>query len=252
MTTVLYDGTYQGWLTAVFEIYEYKFKDISFARTDTLNPFLFGNVHTVLSSDYKATRVLKGLEKHLSNEGLKKLFQTFLSEVSGFDDIMWRFVQHVFLSKTNIESDFANPAVWDIQKAAKLVRRESHRMKAFVRFQLTCDGLFYALVEPDCNVLPLISKHFKGRYTDQRWLIYDGKRKYGIYYDLEAVTTVQIDFNTISSKKDIYDVREDAFQQLWKRYFSSVNIESRKNMKLHMRHIPKRYWKHLTEKMLEI
>lgn len=69
-------------------------------------------------------------------------------------------------------------------------------MKAYVRFKLTKDQLYYAFVEPDHNVLPLIAGHFKGRYAGQRWLIYDVKRKYGIYYDLQTVTTVEIDFNS--------------------------------------------------------
>ena len=44
-----------------------------------------------------------------------------------------------------------------------------------------------AIVQPDFNVLPLIEKHFRERYADQRWLIYDVRRKYGLYYDLQTV-----------------------------------------------------------------
>lgn len=93
-------------------------------------------------------------------------------------------------SPVNIEGDLSNNAVLNVRKAAHLTGKESHRMKAFVRFKLTKDNLYYAIVEPDCNVLPLIQKHFKDRYADQKWLIYDSKRKYGIYYDLEQVATV--------------------------------------------------------------
>ena len=49
-------------------------------------------------------------------------------------------------------------------------------MEAFVRFQCTKDQLYYAIIQPDYNVLPLISKHFEKRYADQRWLIYDIRR----------------------------------------------------------------------------
>jgi probable DNA metabolism protein len=135
-----------------------------------------------------------------------------------------------------------------------MVHRERHRMKAFVRFQLTKDGIYYAAVDPDFNVLPLIIDHFKNRYADQRWLIYDLKRKYGIYYDLEKVETIMLEFNESNNNgKDIagsFDEKEDLYQQLWKDYFKSVNIASRKNMTLHIRHVPKRYWKYLTEKHL--
>ena len=33
----------------------------------------------------------------------------------------------------------------------------------------------------------MIQPHFKRRYQDQRWLIYDEQRKYGLYYDLKEI-----------------------------------------------------------------
>ena len=41
------------------------------------------------------------------------------------------------------------------------------------------------------------------------------------------------------------DPKEKEFQQLWKTYFKSTNIESRQNLKLHLKHVLKRYWKYL-------
>ncbi|MBT31515.1 MAG: DNA metabolism protein [Thalassobius sp.] len=252
MTTIIYDGTYQGWLTAVFEIYEFKLKEVEFVRNQSTTNSLFATKHYVQSDETKANRVLKGLEKKLSKQGVTAIYKTFLSEVDQSDDVMWRFVKYVFDSTENIENDIGNSAVWDVKKAVKKVRRETHRMKAFVRFQLTKDDLYYAIVEPDCDVLPLIMNHFKNRFADQRWLIYDAKRKYGIYYDLETVRIVEINFqaNVNSSKPlmEISDEREEFYQTLWRRYFNSVNIKARTNMKLHIQHMPKRYWKYLTEK----
>ena len=120
-------------------------------------------------------------------------------------------------------------------------------MEAFVRFQKTGDGIYYSLVEPDYNVLPLISKHFEKRYADQSWLIYDGRRNYGIYYDLQSVATVQLQRSS-EGDEHVFDVSEDKYQQLWKQYFRSVNIPARKNMRLHLQHMPRRYWKNLVEK----
>jgi probable DNA metabolism protein len=85
-------------------------------------------------------------------------------------------------------------------------------------------------------------------------LIYDARLGFGIYYDLEALSNVELTFNTAGSANtltEIYDVREEFFQDMWRRYFSSVNIIARKNMKLHIQHVPRRYWKYLTEKMPE-
>jgi len=255
MTTVIYDGTYQGWLTAIFEIFEYKLKDVFFAKEQGASASLFSPPHSVITDDTKAKRVMKGLEERLSVEGMRRVYRTFLCEEQGSEELLWRYVSHVFLNKENIETDFSNPSVWKVKQTSKRVKYEAHRMKAYVRFKLTKDQLYYAIVEPDHNVLPLIATHFKGRYSDQRWLIYDVKRKYGIYYDLQTVTTVEIDFNSaITSSRyiaEISDDREEFFQELWRRYFSSVNIAARKNIKLQLKEMPKRYWKHMTERMLQ-
>jgi probable DNA metabolism protein len=156
-----------------------------------------------------------------------------------------------------------------------MVGREKHRMEAFIRFHLTEDDLYFANCEPDFNVLPLISKHFKSRYADQKWLIFDLKRGFGIHYDLHQVNEVRFDFEhenllgevdsafpprrtgakgrqlkaiTNSSAHD-YGDEENAYRDMWYKYFKSTNIEERKNMALHLRHVPKRYWKYLSEKM---
>lgn len=253
MTQIIYDGTYEGWLTAVFEIYEFKFQDIVFAKKEASATLLFSNNHLVTTDIAKAKRVLAGLKPRLSSEGLEGIYKAFLSEVSQIEEIMFRFVQYVFSSSKNVEQDFGNSIVLDLKKATRLTRKEAHRMEAFVRFKLTKDQLYYAIIEPDCDVLPLIENHFKKRYADQRWLIYDAKRKYGIYYDLENVAVVELQFNSkLNSAQcltEICDEQEEFFQSLWRKYFSSVNIESRKNMKLHVQHMPKRYWKHMIEKI---
>ena len=155
-------------------------------------------------------------------------------------------------NKNSVENDYSHPDVLLVQQTYKKVHREKHRMEAFVRFQCTKDKLYYSIIQPDFNVLPLIKNHFEKRYADQRWLIYDSQRKYGLYYDLEKVEEVFINFgadlNNTASLKEIFDEKEEIYQTLWKQYFQSVNIKARKNMKLHIQHMPKRYWKYLVEK----
>jgi probable DNA metabolism protein len=44
------------------------------------------------------------------------------------------------------------------------------------------------------------------------------------------------------------DEKEELYQHLWQQYFSTLNIAARKNLKLHIQHMPKRYWRYLVEK----
>lgn len=254
MTTLLYDGTYEGWLTAVFDAYTHKLTDVLFTGQAASTAELFGSTQTVDTDETKAERVLAGLQKRLSAQGVAALYKTYLSDIEEPERVMWSFVRHVFENGHNVEEDYGHPAVWAVRQAAKRVRREAHRMQAFVRFKLTQDQLYYAIIEPDCDVLPLISAHFESRYADQRWLIYDARRTYGIYYDLETVSMVRVDFHprgriTSGLVTEISDEREEFYQELWRRYFKSVTIDARKNLRLQLQHMPKRYWKHLTEQI---
>jgi probable DNA metabolism protein len=195
---------------------------------------------------------LERFKQKVSPEAVQQVYKSWLSEQPGMDYTIYSYLRYAFESKTSIEKDYSHPAVLIISDTAKKVHREKHRMEAFIRFQLTRDQLYFAIIEPDFDVLPLIKKHFEARYADQRWMVYDARRRYGLYYDLEKVDTVNVNFeeNNHSGKyiSAIYDEKEELYQKLWQRYFASVNIKARRNMKLHIQHMPLRYWKYLTEK----
>jgi len=248
MHTVVYDGSFEGWLSAVFDVYEYKLNDVRLCHREAFNGSIFGQAHEVSTDSTKSQRVLKGLETRLSDSAVKAVYRCFLSENS--DELLLRYVQYIFSTKQSVENDYSHPAVLGVVQTARKVWREKHRMEAFVRFHKTGDGLFYAMIEPDYNVLPLIVKHFETRYADQRWMIYDGRRKSGIYYDGHTTEFVEVTFSEeVKADESVaYTEDEEIYQELWKRYFSSVNIAARKNTKLHLQHMPRRYWKYLVEK----
>ena len=253
MQVVVYDGSFEGLLTAIFEIYEYKIKDAAIYKEGKANGSLFGQTKSITTDKSKADRIIKKLKEKISVNSLHQFYKTFLSELPGIENVLLRYTQYVVAAVKSVENNFSHPDVLMLQQTSRKVHREKHRMEAFVRFQLTKDGLYYSIIQPDFNVLPLISRHFKERYADQRWLIYDAIRKYGLYYDLNKVEEVQLNFdidrNDKSQLASIHDENEELYQKLWRQYFSSVNIPARKNMKLHIMHMPKRYWKNLTEKM---
>ena len=252
MTVVVYDGSFEGLLTAVFEIYEYKLPQPFIARQTATTGSLFGETHIVITNVEKSTRVYQKLKAIVSLKTISQLYDVYLSEIKEIENVLLRFIQYALQSNLSIENNYTNADVLLIQQTSKKVNREKHRMKAFVRFQLTKDQLYYCIIQPDYNVLPLIGKHFRERYADQRWLIYDGLRKYGLYYNGDNIEEVQMhfeaDLNNDQNLATLHDEKEELYQQLWKQYFSSVNIQARKNMKLHIRHMPKRYWRFLVEK----
>lgn len=252
MKTIVYDGSFDGFLCAVFDVYEYKFADVNIVPEHRHQPSMFAEPHFVNHQKKHSNRVWNGLEKKLSLEAQKQLYRSFLSEMEGMENTLLQYIQYVFASEKVMEQDFSNKAVLTVFQTAKKVWREKHRMEAFVRFQKTADNLFYAVISPDYNVLPLIAKHFTDRYADQQWMIYDTARHRGLYFNGKSLEDVQIQFSeSVDNAENVsaaYDESELLYQQLWRQYFKSVNIPARKNTRLHIQHMPKRYWKYLSEK----
>jgi probable DNA metabolism protein len=252
MTTLFYDGSFEGLLTAIFEIYERKLGLIKLQKGEWYEGAMFEETLKVITDDACAARVLKGLRKKLSPNAVQRLYISHMAEIANEENNLVGYIRYVFDSLQNIEDDYGNRFVMRVSEIVRMMRREKHRMEAFVRFQKLKDETYYATVEPDFNVLPLLIKHFRNRYTDQKWMIYDLKRNYGIYYNMHDTEFITLDFATVSKPGELisaYTEDESIYQHLWKNYFHSVNIPARKNTKLHLRHIPKRYWKHLTEKI---
>lgn len=251
MTRLVYDGSFEGLLTAIFEVHEYKFRDAEIVAEGFPDENLFAEKHQVFTDVAKAKRIEKFVEKYSGSEGVRNLLRVFLSENENRERLIFFSVNYLIQEKVDIFDNYANEKIVEISKIVKSVGRETHRMKAFVRFIKLADDSYFAHIEPDFNVLPLIINHFKNRYTDQRWMIYDLRRNYGIYYDLNNVEfffpTSEMRERLLKPSEFLHD-EELQFENLWRNYFRSTNIRERKNPKLHLQHLPKRYWKYLTEK----
>lgn len=247
-----YDKTFEGLLTAVFDAFNRR----QFPRQllgPSLTVPLFAELHEVVSDEEKAERVLKGLQAKLSKSALQMLSVCFLSESDEVATHIFRYIKKSFEAKSSIELNFADPDVLELSKVYKKVQREEEKMRQFVRFQKTVDGIFFACMEPRYNVLPLTVDFFEDRFADQQWIIYDIKRGYGLYYDLKKTEIVRFDQlqllpDTGQLSPEQMDAYERDFQDLWRQYFKSAAIKERINPKLQRQHMPRRFWKYLTEK----
>lgn len=248
----IFDGSYYGYLCCVFEAFERKEFDAIPTTSQQLEINIFSQKRQIHTDELKALRILTAMNKIIGPQNGKIFYHNFLSDslsewINGF-----RLMVELFRSGKINKQNYGRPDLLRIHQTVKKVSRERHRMKAFIRFVKSDNGLYTAIVEPDFNVIPLVVDFFKNRFTDQQWLIYDIRRKYGFYYDcrhIEEVSSYGEDEvqNPYSLEIDL-DPKEKEFQHLWKTYFKSTTIESRQNLKLHLRHVPKRYWKYLTEK----
>lgn len=247
MDTVVYDGSFEGWLTAVFAIYEKKLTAVNMYARQRVHS-AFGTTYNIPANSTQAARVWKGLQQRLLPQSLQQLQYAFLSEGRGIESNMLAYVRYIFANKLPVERNYANPAVLLIVQTARKVHREKHRMEAFVRFQQTKDGLQYAMLSPDYNLLPLLVRHFKERFANKQWMLYDCRRKYGIYYDGEKTTMVEMHVtdrlrNGVGTIHK-YNEEELLFQQ----YVRDINMTAYKNSHLYIQPLSQQHRKNFLPK----
>jgi probable DNA metabolism protein len=250
--TYLYDGTFKGLLTVIFETYRLKTPASRIQPETEWQETLFEEPLVIATNPAYAARVKKGLAEKATLRAVKMLYRCLLSEQPDVEMLIYTFVRKAMASKLDWSGNFRDDTVLQLQRIDKKMGREIHRMHAFVRFQQTQDDIYYAVIEPDFNVLPLIIDHFEQRYPAQTWLIYDARRHYGMFYDqekTEPITFAEQDHLQLRQlSPSILEQGETTYQQAWQTYFNSTNIPERRNLKLHLQHVPRRYWKYLTEK----
>ncbi|MBQ0148225.1 MAG: TIGR03915 family putative DNA repair protein [Flavobacteriaceae bacterium] len=252
MENYVFDGSLDGLLTLVFDFYNRKPNSIKVWSERDFMPTMFDETHDVITDEEKANRVKIKLKEKLSKQGWRNLYCTFLSEQPEAFQHIFEFVRYVIDSPIEVETNFGNEHVLYLAQMQRKVNREKHHFEAFIRFEELPDGTFYSTVEPKYNILPLILNHFKNRYADQDWIIYDLVRKTGLLYSKieEQVVPIHLEFAPKQNNSILksFEPTEEQYQHLWKGYFKSANIPARKNTKLHVQLLPKRFWKYLTEK----
>lgn len=256
MTTVViftYDNTFEGFLSCVFFAYEHKIQPDLILSDTKQKPLFFDHTYHIVTEEEKSNRVWNKLNIILSSFARRMLFSVWLSELPDMEMLLFRYICKNINSPSSIELNFGDPDVVQVSKIAKKVSSEARKIIQFVRFQQTKDNIYFAPITPKFNVISMATKHFKKRFADQEWIIYDTKRRYGLYYDLDTINEVTFDkrildaFTTGLISDDKTSENEIFFREIWKTYFEHLTIKERLNLKLQKQKMPVRFWKYIIE-----
>lgn len=252
MNIFIYDKTFEGLLAVVFDAFTLKRFPEALYSPDDILPLTAEGAHAVRTEPEKCRRVFAALEKKLSREALRSMLHAWLSEVEGSEMSLCRYICKALRAEKSIESDMADPDVWEVVRLRRKVGKEAERFLGFVRFQKSKDGVYFSAITPKYNVIPLISGNFAERFHDQRWIIYDLRRHYGAMF--KPGGEFQEVFLDERRLEDGFLRREDLasdellLEELWRGYYSAAAIKERSNPRLQRNFMPKRFWNLLTEK----
>lgn len=140
-----------------------------------------------------------------------------------------------------------NPADGDVLRLnalAKSVRRDIHKMHAFVRFRRVETGngeRYIAWFEPDHHIEGAVAKFFAARFTAMHWTIITPKAR--LVWD-----GATLHFGLGGSKADCPD--NDAVEAEWREYYASIFNPARIKIGAMKSEMPVKYWKNLPEAAL--
>lgn len=155
--------------------------------------------------------------------------------------VLWRLQRN-----PRMMEDKADPEVRRIEELGKNVRRDSHKMHAFVRFRLIEDEAggedrYVAWFEPEHHILRANAGFFVRRFANMKWSI------------LTPAGSLHWDGDTVhegppAERNDA--PAGDPMEDLWRSYYASIFNPARLKIGAMLKEMPKKYWKNMPEAQL--
>lgn len=241
--TFLYDGTFDGLLTIVFDCYSSKTLPQKIANEQTYYDNFLDDI-VLISSDYeKSERVFKGIEKNICYDALYNSFYAFLSDEKDKEINILKYLCNGFDIGPKINTILTISYVYKVISLKKRVSGECHKFKGLLRFIDIGNNLFYSSIHPDNNIIEPLGHHFIKRLPTQNFIIHDKNRNLGFLYNGETYQIKELPVFSLPN----FPEEEIIYQELWKSFFKSVTINERTNRRCQMQFMPKKYWEDLIE-----
>ena len=155
--------------------------------------------------------------------------------------LLWRLVHEPALRGDPLDADRMQAELM-----ARAVRRDMHKMTAFVRFrpvanEADAEVRHIAWFEPEHHIVEATAPFFARRFAQMRWAILTPERcvRWGGHV---------LVFGPGAKREDAPPA--DAAEQLWLTYYASIFNPARLKLKMMQKEMPRKYWKNLPEAVL--
>ncbi|WP_291870340.1 TIGR03915 family putative DNA repair protein [Maribacter sp.] len=198
--TLIYDGSFNGFLTAIFFAFEENANSIIIQKNSNKSNGLFSNTCIIFTDMKKAQDVWQTIQSK-NNAAIKNIYFAFLSENKNIENQLFLYIKNLFNPYIASQIGYSISMQINLENFAQTVSREKKYLEKTIEFKSAKDGIYYANIAPENDILPLLSKYFRLKNNNESWLIFDVKRNYGIYYNLFGIEVISIDTSQISNYK---------------------------------------------------
>ena len=198
--TLIYDGSFNGFLTAVFIGFNEKTNLINIKKNTSKSNELFTNTQVIFTDMDKAKLVWNTIQNK-NNAAIKTIYFAFLSQKKAIENLLFIYIKNIFNAYSASQIGFSITKQIKLEDLSKSVAAEKKYLEKTILFKQSKDGVYYANIAPSNDILPLISKYFRIKFKNQTWLIYDAKRNYGLYYNRYNIEFITLDNKQTNSSK---------------------------------------------------
>jgi len=236
----IYKNNFISLINLIIFLIKNKIKPLNI-KDEFYRPSLLDNLINLKIEDNKINEIIKIIGK----ENFKIMYYVYLSTDENKELIIYYYFLNSIKYKEKTKYMRNLKCVSNSLKINNYVKRENHKFKGFTRFKELDNKVLYAEINPENNIIGLLSHHFKERLKNNYWIIKDVKRNIISLYDKK-------DFYIKDGKEiELVDIKESSEEEqilmLWKDFYKTIGISSRKNDRCRMNFMPKKYWEYIVE-----
>ncbi|MCL2548749.1 MAG: TIGR03915 family putative DNA repair protein [Symbiobacteriaceae bacterium] len=235
----LYDDTFEGFLSTVFEVYRNKDEAAIFSGSADAQLGLQEERRVITNAGH-VKRVQRKLET-IDSDLPRRLYYAWLSRETDIEQAIMAYIRLCIEQDMDVCDQRYRDTVRTVLNAARKVGTDVYHYQKFVRFVRAGREVYVADIEPDYDVLELLSGLFEDRLDGFNFIIRDIKRRKCLVWD-QRQHWISYDPQLLQPVPNQGD-----YEVLWQTYFKHIAIPERINPKLQTLHVPKRYRKHMTE-----
>ena len=243
---LVYDSSFEGFLSLVYEVYYKKLKPINIYKI-LPNKIIFEETKIIETNELNAIKVLDAIKAKFPKDIFCKILNIFMCDTKEFEMALLEYIILGFKDTKQL-FNINISCIFYLNNLEKELFKNVHKMSGFIRFEELDDNSLYAKIECKFNVVYFLAKHFLKRFNNQNFIIHDINRKLAFIKIGENYSMQKIAF----IDEPNYSASEEKFQKLWKTFFKGVTIKERINQKLQQQLVPLIYRAYMSEFFNEV
>jgi probable DNA metabolism protein len=184
-----YDGSFNGFLTVLYDMEHSSLVVSELRRLEKPQDSLFS------IPEFIDTRLqdAQALWEHLrtANYGaLKTLYFAFMSEEEGIEKELLEFYKTWRTKQADVVEILYNSGFKKLHSLAIEVEKEKNNIESKLMIHDALETPCIKFIRPKYNILPLVSKYLRTRYRSGKWMVFDLRRKYGLYHQKGTIAFI--------------------------------------------------------------